>query len=90
MSATEPRSFEPKVPVKLEEPKSDPISPERLAQCDGSNGNPTYVAIKVRFLRHFPSPTPTCTHSPTHPTFYQLRLKKKKEKEKKGLLTLDI
>ncbi|KAH8820814.1 cytochrome b5-like heme/steroid binding domain-containing protein [Xylogone sp. PMI_703] len=38
--------FEPKQPVELDPPKSDPISKERLAQCDGKNGNPCYVAIK--------------------------------------------
>jgi len=38
--------FEPKTPVQLDPPKSDPISKERLAQCNGENGNPCYVAIK--------------------------------------------
>ncbi|KAL9071234.1 MAG: hypothetical protein Q9157_005538 [Trypethelium eluteriae] len=31
----EPKNFEPKVPVKLDPPKSDPISLEYLAKCDG-------------------------------------------------------
>jgi hypothetical protein len=31
----EPRNFEPKNPVDLPPPKSDPISPEHLAKCNG-------------------------------------------------------
>lgn len=31
----EPKRFSPKVPVELDPPKDDPISPEELAQCDG-------------------------------------------------------
>ncbi|KAF2234596.1 putative progesterone binding protein [Viridothelium virens] len=43
----EPKNFEPKVPVKLDPPKSDPISLEYLAKCDGTHeGYPTCVAIK--------------------------------------------
>ncbi|KAL9092312.1 MAG: hypothetical protein Q9165_004486 [Trypethelium subeluteriae] len=43
----EPKNFEPKVPVKLDPPKSDPISLEYLAKCDGAHdGYPTCVAIK--------------------------------------------
>jgi len=38
--------FEPKEPVDLAPPKSDPISPEYLAKCNGTDGNPCYVAIK--------------------------------------------
>ncbi|RDW92262.1 putative damage response protein DAP1 [Coleophoma crateriformis] len=38
--------FEPKVPVVLNPPKNDPISPEYLAKCNGTDGNPCYVAIK--------------------------------------------
>ncbi|KAL9088087.1 MAG: hypothetical protein Q9159_003285 [Coniocarpon cinnabarinum] len=39
--------FEPKVPVKLDPPKYDPISPDYLLQCTGQNPDyPTYVAIK--------------------------------------------
>ena len=33
--AAEPKNFEPKVPVKLDSPKSDPISLDHLAKCDG-------------------------------------------------------
>ncbi|KAJ5144067.1 Cytochrome b5 [Penicillium bovifimosum] len=43
----EPKRFEPKVPVQLDPPKDDPISPEELAKCDGSDpSRPTLVAIK--------------------------------------------
>jgi len=38
--------FEPKTPVQLNPPKEDLISAERLAQCNGTEGNPCYVAIK--------------------------------------------
>ncbi|CZR60617.1 probable DAP1 Damage response protein [Phialocephala subalpina] len=38
--------FEPKTPVQLNPPKSDPISPEFLKQCNGVDGNLCYVAIK--------------------------------------------
>ncbi|KAI0811513.1 cytochrome b5-like heme/steroid binding domain-containing protein [Xylaria sp. FL0064] len=48
--------FEPKVPVKLDPPKDDPITLEELAQADGesgrelvvhgSEGRKAYVAIK--------------------------------------------
>ncbi|KAI9682562.1 MAG: hypothetical protein M1822_006860 [Bathelium mastoideum] len=43
----EPKNFEPKVPVQLDPPKSDPISLDQLAKCDGTHeGYPTYVGIK--------------------------------------------
>ncbi|KAI9686665.1 MAG: hypothetical protein M1820_010593 [Bogoriella megaspora] len=43
----EPKRFEPKVPVQLDPPKSDPISLDYLSKCDGAHeGYPTYVAIK--------------------------------------------
>ncbi|KAI9827503.1 MAG: hypothetical protein M1832_004853 [Thelocarpon impressellum] len=43
----EPRNFAPKTEVKLAPPKSDPISLDELAKCDGKNAaGPTYVAIK--------------------------------------------
>jgi hypothetical protein len=32
----EPKNFEPKVPVQLDPPKTDPISLEHLAKCDGA------------------------------------------------------
>jgi hypothetical protein len=32
----EPKRFEPKVPVQLDPPKHDPITPEELAKCDGA------------------------------------------------------
>ncbi|KAH7266332.1 hypothetical protein FSOLCH5_012756 [Fusarium solani] len=38
--------FEPKVPVNLDPPKDDPISPEELAAADGRDGGKCYVAIK--------------------------------------------
>ncbi|KAL6878777.1 cytochrome b5 [Trichoderma novae-zelandiae] len=38
--------FEPKVPVQLDPPKSDPISLEALAAANGVDGAKTYVAIK--------------------------------------------
>ncbi|KKA28743.1 hypothetical protein TD95_003279 [Thielaviopsis punctulata] len=38
--------FEPKVPVNLDPPKSDPISPEELAKATGAEGEKCYVAIK--------------------------------------------
>jgi len=38
--------FEPKQPAQLDPPKDTPISPEQLAICNGTDGNPTYVAIK--------------------------------------------
>ncbi|KXJ91031.1 cytochrome b5-like heme/steroid binding domain-containing protein [Microdochium bolleyi] len=38
--------FEPKVPVNLDPPKSDPISLADLARADGSEGQKAYVAIK--------------------------------------------
>jgi len=38
--------FEPKEPVQLDPPKSDPISQEYLSKCNGTNGFPCYVAIK--------------------------------------------
>lgn len=41
-----PGKFEPKTPVELNPPKSDPISKEYLARCNGTNGYPCYVAIK--------------------------------------------
>ncbi|KAF2755403.1 putative progesterone binding protein [Pseudovirgaria hyperparasitica] len=43
----EPKNFAPKVPVTLDPPKSDPITQDYLAKCDGTHeGYPTYVAIK--------------------------------------------
>ncbi|KAK7620783.1 putative progesterone binding protein [Phyllosticta citricarpa] len=45
--AEEPKRFEPKNPVQLDPPKDDPITPEYLAKCNGTNeGFPTLVAIK--------------------------------------------
>jgi len=45
--AAEPKNFEPKKPVQLDPPKSDPISVEELAKCDGTDSSrPTLVAIK--------------------------------------------
>lgn len=39
--------FEPKTPVQLAPPKSDPISLEELAKCTGADpALPTWVAIK--------------------------------------------
>ncbi|KAL6906942.1 cytochrome b5-like heme/steroid binding domain-containing protein [Trichoderma evansii] len=38
--------FEPKVPVQLDPPKSDPISVDDLAKANGTNGEKSYVAIK--------------------------------------------
>ncbi|KAH6720472.1 cytochrome b5-like Heme/Steroid binding domain-containing protein [Leptodontidium sp. 2 PMI_412] len=39
--------FEPKTPVNLAPPKSDPISPDFLAKCDGTGPDgKCYVAIK--------------------------------------------
>jgi membrane-associated progesterone receptor component len=38
--------FEPKVPVNLDPPKSDPISLDELAKADGVDGAKCYVAIK--------------------------------------------
>lgn len=32
---SESKRFTPKVPVQLDPPKDDPISPEELAKCDG-------------------------------------------------------
>ncbi|KAF2750176.1 progesterone binding protein-like protein [Sporormia fimetaria CBS 119925] len=48
MSGTETKGrFEPKEPVQLAPPKSDPISLDYLAKCNGNHeGYPTYVAIK--------------------------------------------
>jgi len=38
--------FEPKVPVKLDVPKDDPITVDYLSKCDGEHeGFPTYVAV---------------------------------------------
>ncbi|EHY55767.1 uncharacterized protein HMPREF1120_03891 [Exophiala dermatitidis NIH/UT8656] len=43
----ENKRFEPKTKVELDPPKDDPIPPEELAQCDGTNPDkPTLVAIK--------------------------------------------
>jgi len=43
----EPKNFAPKVPVKLDPPKDDPITYEELAKCDGNDSSkPTLVAIK--------------------------------------------
>ncbi|OCK78041.1 putative progesterone binding protein [Lepidopterella palustris CBS 459.81] len=43
----EPKKFEPRKPVQLDPPKSDPISLDYLSKCDGINeGYPTLVAIK--------------------------------------------
>ena len=40
--------FEPKTPVNLAPPKSDPISTEELAKCDGSGMfYSVYVLIKI-------------------------------------------
>ncbi|KAI1850568.1 hypothetical protein JX265_004278 [Neoarthrinium moseri] len=38
--------FEPKVPVNLDPPKSDPLSREELSNADGTEGKKCYVAIK--------------------------------------------
>ncbi|KAJ1326618.1 membrane-associated progesterone receptor component [Microdochium nivale] len=38
--------FEPKEPVNLDPPKTDPISLADLALADGSEGSKAYVAIK--------------------------------------------
>ncbi|KAI9862486.1 MAG: hypothetical protein M1813_004337 [Trichoglossum hirsutum] len=47
MSTSEHKSFEPKQPVQLAPPKSDPIEKDYLNKCNGTNtGYPTYVAIK--------------------------------------------
>ncbi|KAJ5319479.1 hypothetical protein N7541_006149 [Penicillium brevicompactum] len=44
---TEEKRFAPKVAVQLDPPKDDPISPEELAKCDGTDpSRPTLVAIK--------------------------------------------
>ncbi|KOS20208.1 putative steroid-binding protein 3 [Escovopsis weberi] len=37
--------FEPKVPVKLDPPLSDPISPEDLANANGVDGNKCYGKV---------------------------------------------
>ncbi|MCJ1407027.1 hypothetical protein MMC19_001097 [Ptychographa xylographoides] len=43
----EPKNFAPKIPVKLDPPKSDPITVEELSKCDGTDpSKPTLVAIK--------------------------------------------
>ncbi|MCJ1395026.1 hypothetical protein MMC18_007907 [Xylographa bjoerkii] len=43
----EPKNFAPKNPPKLDAPKSDPITVEELAKCDGADeSKPTLVAIK--------------------------------------------
>lgn len=63
MSAPEKKGkFEPKTPVNLKPPKSDPITVDHLSKCNGkssfvlcyrgltiigTNGYPCYVAIKV-------------------------------------------
>ncbi|KAI9172506.1 putative steroid-binding protein 3 [Paramyrothecium foliicola] len=39
--------FEPKVPVNLEPPKTEPISLDDLAKANGIDGAKCYVAIKV-------------------------------------------
>lgn len=36
----EPKNFEPKNPVHLDPPKNDPISVQRLSQCDGKYSLP--------------------------------------------------
>jgi len=38
--------FEPKEPVQLDPPKSDPISKDFLAKCNGVDSELCYVAIK--------------------------------------------
>ncbi|KAM7204105.1 Cytochrome b5-like heme/steroid binding domain containing protein [Rhypophila sp. PSN 637] len=38
--------FEPKTPVQLAPPKTDPISLEALAEANGEEGKKCYVAIK--------------------------------------------
>jgi membrane-associated progesterone receptor component len=38
--------FEPKTPVNLDPPKSDPISLDELAKANGADGGKCYVAIK--------------------------------------------
>ncbi|EON61124.1 hypothetical protein W97_00335 [Coniosporium apollinis CBS 100218] len=46
-SGSQSKKFEPKTPVQLDPPKNDPISPEYLSKCDGTNVDyPTYVAMK--------------------------------------------
>ncbi|MCJ1286928.1 hypothetical protein MMC26_006274 [Xylographa opegraphella] len=43
----EPKNFAPKNPPQLDAPKSDPITVEELAKCDGTDDSkPTLVAIK--------------------------------------------
>lgn len=38
---SEPKRFEPKVPVQLDPPKYDPISVEELSKCDGKSASIT-------------------------------------------------
>ena len=39
----EPKRFSPKVPVKLDPPKYDPISAEELSKCDGMSDVPVIL-----------------------------------------------
>lgn len=63
--------FAPKVPVQLDPPKDDPISPEELAKCDGTK--PSYL----------PNPTqpPLCSFPPPHARLLQDSAKASKKQD---------
>jgi hypothetical protein len=52
---SEPKSFAPKTPVDLAPPKSDPITYEELAQCDGAFINPKTAPFGTMVTRLEPS-----------------------------------
>lgn len=52
---SEPKSFAPKTPVDLAPPKSDPITYEELAKCDGAFANPKTAPFGAMVTRLEPS-----------------------------------
>jgi hypothetical protein len=49
--------FEPKVPVQLNPPKDDPISPEFLAKCNGKPHHQDLFPKPPNYISHTPHPT---------------------------------
>jgi hypothetical protein len=46
-----PKSFAPKTPVDLAPPKSDPITYEELAKCDGASAYPKTAPFGAMVMR---------------------------------------
>ena len=63
------KRFAPKVPVQLDPPKDDPISPEELAKCDGRH-SPLQTLC---FSAHTPTHTSRAGSDPNRPTLVAIK-----------------